>query len=439
MASGRRVLWAVSLGHMSLDMFNGMIAVLLVFISGHLFALTNTQIGLAISIYQLSGALAQPVFGLLGDRTGGRWLGAGGVAWTVALLALALLTAQLTGSYVLLLVMLVPAAFGSAAFHPVGAMHAAEASRERAASNTAIFFLSGQLGLAIGPALAGFLLDQYATHNNLAFTEALGPVYAGRLLETGTVVPVVLLAIIALPAVLFMSITLPPRHLHTAQREAAAAADPSSAAGPLSLPVKAVALLVTVVALRSLLSPGLVAFIPGLFQLKGWDPTEYGIITGVYWVGGGFAGVIIGYLADRWDGRYLIALTLLLAAPAVLALAAFNGVIAFVLALATGALSGGSHSLLVLQAQRLLPGRRGLASGAILGFMFATGALGSLIIGSMADAFGLINAFYVVGGVAVVTAVLSLGLQPDERYQPRRLSETEAEASDPSPVRTGAD
>ena len=47
--------WAVSFGHLTIDMFNGMGPVLLAFLSAHMLPLSNTQIGFAVSAYALVG------------------------------------------------------------------------------------------------------------------------------------------------------------------------------------------------------------------------------------------------------------------------------------------------------------------------------------------------------------------------------------------------
>ena len=67
-----------------------------------------------------------------------------------------------------------------------------------------------------------------------------------------------------------------------------------------------------------------------------------------------------------------------------------------------GLLIGVPHSILVVMAQNLLPKRQGLASGAVLGFMFAAGALGTGLGGNAADFVGLPL-------VMLVMALLPLG------------------------------
>ena len=401
-----RLFWSVSLGHLTVDMFNGSVAVLLTFLSGHLIAMSNTQIGFAISAYQLAGALSQPLCGWLADRSGGRWLGAGGVAWTVSLIALSLALVSLTQSYVLMVIPLVLAALGSGAFHPVGTMHAAESDRLRVTSNLSIFFLMGSLGGALGPAITGILLDRAATRNDV-FTTKLGPVFDGRLLEYGSIAPILVFALVAIPAVLLMAWIIPNAHAHRA-RPAESGRSGRVRFAPLGI-------LVLVITLRGAINPGLVSFLPRLFELRGWSAAEYGLITSLYWIGGGVMGVIFGQLADRYGSRRMIVISLLLAAPAVFALTTVSGALTFVLALAAGAFSGGSHSVIVSMTQKLMPTGRGLASGAALGLIFGTGALGVLVIGAVADRIGLDAAFQFVALVGVVTAAVACLLPEDRR------------------------
>ena len=101
-------------------------------------------------------------------------------------------------------------------------------------------------------------------------------------------------------------------------------------------------------------------------------------------------------------------LSMLSSAPAFYLLPAFDGPIAFLFAIAAGGLSGGAHSLIVVMAQDLIPMRKGFASGAILGFIFGTGAIGTLIIGAVSDYIGLGTTFQIVAVIIAVAGVLSM-------------------------------
>ncbi|MAS36581.1 MAG: hypothetical protein CL610_21430 [Anaerolineaceae bacterium] len=420
-----RLFWAVSLGHFINDTFMSMATVLLAFISVNILPLSKGQIGVILGISALVGSLTQPVFGLLADRNGGRWLGAGGVTWTVGVFTLAMLAAE-SGILPLMVLAFVVPAVGSGAFHPVGSKYAAESDKTHAASNMSYFFLMGQLGLALGPALAGRLLDHAATFNYV-FTDPLGPAFKGTLTEHGTLSPVLLVGLVALPVIGLMFLSIPGNRKHR-QQKAIEDALPKSASPSATIPLLAFAVLISMVTLRSLAQPGVVNFIPVLFQDKGWSPAEYGLITSSFWVGSGIAGVLFGNLADHFDRRWIIGISMMASAPAFFFLPAVDGALAFVLAIAAGALSGASHSIIVVLAQDLLPGSRALASGLILGLIFGMGALGNFLIGWMAETIGLPVAFQVVAGAIVVASLLALAL-------PKQQRETVELVSEPMPTR----
>jgi FSR family fosmidomycin resistance protein-like MFS transporter len=420
----QRLFWSVSIGHTIIDIFNGMGPVLLTFLSAHVIPLTNTQIGFAVSAYQLLGALTQPFFGYLADKTGGRLIGAGGLAWTVCLLVVALLMAA-TGQYLLLLIPFVLAALGSGAFHPVGAMHAAESDNFHVTRNLSIFFFMGQFGGGLGPAIVGYLLDRTATHNTL-FTQGLGPTFSSLLLEHGSVSPVLALSLIAVPSLLWMAAAMPGMRAYAQQRHTRHTTS-SDTRAPLSS--RAALLLVLVVTLRSFANPGSVSFLPVLFALKGWSARDYGLITSLFWIAGGVAGIVCGQIAERYGNRAVISITMILAAVPIFLLSIIESQAAFLLALAAGAFTGASHSLLVALAQRLMPARKGLASGASLGFIFGTGAIGTLIIGALSDRITLPAAFQIIGVVTLITGLLALGLPADRRVP---AVSTRVDALDPA-------
>ncbi|HEX2908563.1 MAG TPA: MFS transporter [Phototrophicaceae bacterium] len=359
-----RLLWAVNLGHMTNDVFMSMRAVLLAFISAAIMPLANWQIGLAISAGELVGAVSQPVFGWLADKTGGRWLGAGGVVWTASGIMLAMLVVAAGGGFWLMLIPLALAALGSGAFHPVGSLYAANVNPARSARNAAFFFMFGQLGLGLGPALAGLLLENARPAQSL-----FGPVFQTIAWERGSISPIFVLLLLVFPAAVLMALTIPNRRDHVAQMPVKTIAAPTERA---AIPVLPFVILLLAVSLRSLANPAIVSFIPQMFQQKGWTPSQYGLLTSAFWVASGIAGIIFGYIGDRFDLRRVVMVSVVIAVPGIFLLPGLDGAPAFALAILVGAMSG-SHSLIVVLAQSLLPGRMGLASGIILGLIFCDG------------------------------------------------------------------
>ena len=398
-----RLLWSVCIGHLTNDIFASMVPVVLTFLAASMLPMSNAQIGLAVSLSQLLGALTQPFFGILADRSGGRWIGSIGLAYHVLAFTLGIALAAWTRQYWLMFLPLVLAPIGSGALHPVGALHAAESQPNRSAFNMALFFLMGQTGLALGPAIAGILLDMA----NPDLLGNLGASVGGHHFGIqDNLTPIMLMALAAIPGVLLMAITIPKHHEHHAalqKRE-----DDDSGRPKQHLPLFAFIILALIVLLRGLGQQGSVAFVPVLFEQKGWDPSAYGAITSSYWIASAFSGLIFGRLADHFDRRKVMMLSMLSSAPAFYLLPAFEGPVAFLLAIAAGGLSGGAHSLIVVMAQDLIPMRKGFASGAILGFIFGTGAIGTLIIGAVSDQIGLSVTFQIVAVVISVAGVLSM-------------------------------
>ena len=372
---------ATILGHFTVDIFASMSTIVVTFFSVPML-LTGAQIGLTLGIYQFIGAVTQPFFGWLTDHKGSRWLGPASVGWIAGFMALSAWVAQSTHNFTLFFVLFSIAALGGGAFHPQGTMHAGSAILSRAATATAVFFLFGQSGLSSGPLLAGFLLEHVGA------------------------VGIVLLALLTMPLLVFMTITM---------RHAGPPAHASTTGAGLHLPQPgvrwgALGLLALVVGLRSWAALGTVAFLPKLFQSMGWDATAYGAITSVFWLASGIAGVVAGHLADRWGRRPVVFGTLLAGSLVLFFLPVNSSWVAFPLAMTVGGMLGASHSILVVIAQALLPGRKAFASGVTLGYIFGTGALATWVIGALADVWGLAFMIQIGAGVGIAAALLALAL-----------------------------
>ena len=371
---------AVALSHFTVDILNGQTGILLAVLSTPL-GLSNQNIGLIATTYSIFGALAQPFFGWLSDRNGGRWTTAGGVLWMAACFSLVALA---PGWWAL--VFLVIGALGSAAFHPPGANQATQAGLThmagRAATAASLFFLFGQGGLSLGPALGGFILDHLDR--------------AGLLLITIPIIPIGLLAAYQL------------RH---------SAPHPSSAPNrSTTAPQPSFALLGVIMLMAGLHTWGQMAtttFAPKFFHDLGMSSTIYGAIIALFMGGSAVGGVTGGILADRWGRRQIITLSLGLSVISFYILPIASGGWLYVASFVAGFLNGAPHSTLVTMAQRALPGRGGLASGIILGFMFTAGALGAYLSGAVADRIGLAQTLQGNALVAFLATLVSLILWLD--------------------------
>jgi FSR family fosmidomycin resistance protein-like MFS transporter len=369
-----RSLRAVVFGHLVVDLLNAVRPLLLAVLSVPL-GLTNALIGLVSLLYTISGSLLQPVFGWLADRYGPRPLIASGILWLTATFGLAVIAPGRTA-----LVLLILGGIGSAAFHPVGATEATRAARQhlqgQETTAASFFFLLGQIGFILAPAVGGPLLDRWGPAGLLAF---LPPALASGILAA--------------------------RDVGDGERPEpiTAPAEPIKRAwGFASLAFAAV------IALQSWSQTNMVTYMPKYYSDLGYRPAVYGLLLAAFMVGTAIGGISGGWLGDRRSRRAIVSATL---AAAGIPLALFPSLgttgWAYLLALSSGALTAASYSILIVHGQAMLPGRRGASSGLVMGFAFASGSLGTLLSGVMADRVGFAPVYWCTAAICVVAGILA--------------------------------
>lgn len=379
-----RIYLAIILGHFTIDVFNSSAPVLVTFLSVPM-GLTAAQLGLAIGSYQLIASVTQPLFGWLADRLGSRWLGPFSITWTVSFVAVAVSMAE--HSFWVFMIPFSVAAIGSGAFHPLATMHAGTIHLRRAATATAIFFLFGQGGLATGPALTGAILELW-----------------GRAGIYGLVV-------LSIPVLFFVAYGM----RHTGVKISSDSPPLQSTLSLADMQWGIIGLLMLIIGLRSWIFLGTVSFLPKLYQEMGWSAGGYGLITGVFWLASAVAGVVGGHLADRWGRRQVVSISLLLGSILLYFLPFISHWSAYGLVIMSSGLLGASHSILVVIAQALLPGRKAFVSGVTLGYMFGSGAVAVWGVGIMADMWALapvIQAGTILGLAAAILANFLPTTQP---------------------------
>lgn len=368
---------AVVLGHLIVDLLNAERPLLLAVLSIPL-GLTNALIGLVGLLQTICGSLLQPVFGWLADRVGPRPLVTSGILWMTATFGLAVVAPGRAA-----LVLLILGGIGSAAFHPAGAMEATRAARvhleTQETTAASLFFLLGQVGFILAPAIGGPLLDRWGPPGLLAL------------------IP------LALPTELLAARDVADGEQPT-QASATADAGSSSSAGGLASVAFA-----GVIAIQSWAQTNMVSYLPKYYSDLGVRPSVYGLLAATFMVGTALGGVTGGWLGDRGSRRMIVSLTLV-AAGVPLALYPSLGTTAWAypLALVSGALTGASYSILIVRGQKLLPGRRGASSGLVMGFAFASGSLGTLLSGVQADQVGFAPVFWSTAAICVLGGALAL-------------------------------
>ena len=108
------------------------------------------------------------------------------------------------------------------------------------------------------------------------------------------------------------------------------------------------------------------------------------------------AGTLIGGpIGDRFGRKYVIWFSILGVAPFTLLLPHANFTWTIVLAVIIGFILASAFSAIIVHAQELLPGRVGMVSGLFFGFAFGMGALGSALLGKLADRTSIGEVFFI--------------------------------------------
>ena len=366
---------SIALSHFMVDTFNASRPVLLTYLG-----LSESQIALFSSIYIWASALTQPVFGWISDRIGPRWLAAGGVLWMTVFYSAALFFPGNTG-----LACLIIAAFGSSAFHPVGAVQATLRGRDllkgRETTATSLFFMAGQLGHFIGPIMTGFILASYKIPGLF-------------------IVPIV-----SIPVGFALLHQLRANQPHPKP-------DQTHRSNRAQVSLIFIVILALVAALQSWAQSNMVNLIPKYIKDLGQGATIYGSMAGLFMGGSALGNVFGGYFGDRYSKRFIAAGVLFLSAiPIYIAsLIGWSWWLYLLIPLA-GAFTGAVHSIMVVFAQRIIPGGMALASGLALGFIFSSGALGLLYTGHLAELYGFPFVLTMTTAMVLIASPLALLLK----------------------------
>jgi len=366
---------AASLTHFFVDVLNNSRTLVIALLAVSL-GMSNTQVGFALLIYNIGSAVSQPLFGLAADRFGPRWMVVGGMGWMIALYSLASL-----GSDMVALVAITMAGLGSGSFHPAGTKVASESSQEARTQAASIFFASGQIGLFVGPIMSGVILDLW-----------------GR---PGYIILPVLALIALVNGWRSVPSTKPSTHFGLEDTLSRDQAQPS----PLKPLVRQTTrsrqrkgnrfrliFLVVVIVCTSTMAIAIMNFAPKLFTDQGYKPSYVGWTAGLYMLGSALGGIVGGTVADRVGRRFAIGLGMAGALLPIYFYIPIGDPWRFPLLLLAGFFGGMPHSVLVIIAQSFLPRRRAFASGLILGLMFFAGAIGSTLLGVIADRTALDSA-----------------------------------------------
>lgn len=369
---------ALSSGHLATDLAQGSLAALLPFLQRE-FDLSYAMLAALVLAATFSSSIIQPVFGLLSDARGGFWLLPGGVA--VAGVGMAL--ASVAPTYPLVVLSVLVAGVGVAAYHPEASKFASYVSGGRRASGMAYFSIGGNLGFALGPLVASTAILALGLHGGL---------------------------VLAIPGLLVAGalIAVRPYLAAFAPTVATRAATIASARND----GRGLSLLLGVIGLRSVAHMGLFTFVP-LWEVAKGNGEAYGTRLLALFLFAGAVGTLFGgALADRFGRRPVLRWSFVVSAPLILVYVLAGGVVGAVALALSGAAVIGTFGVSLVMSQEYMPGRVGMASGLTIGFAIGLGGVAALVLGAVADAIDLQAALLATIAGPVLAFLLTLVLPP---------------------------
>jgi len=384
-----RPLITLFLGHLTIDLYAGLLPVLFPVLSRD-YDLDLATVGLVALAYSGVGSISQPLFGWLADRYGTRLTGVA-LVWTAVTFA----AIAVAPSFWVIVALAGAAGLGSGAFHPFGALNAnAVIDERRRNSAMSVYASGGTVGFAVGPLIGVALLALFGIRG------------IALMVVPGTLIAVWLLLEMRRIAV-----------KGTGSRRGRAGLPP--------IPWLPLAAVIIVMMSRSWTMSSLQAFIPTWYDDLGYSEAFYGFLATTITLASALGTLGSGSLADRHGRRALIVGSLVATIPAILLFTQFTGGIAFLTGALVGILAASTAPLLLVMAQQLMLGRAGVASGLILGLGFVTGAIGVPVTGAIADAFSIETAMRAQTVVILLAIPVAL-LLPNEL----RLKQLQERGSD---------
>ncbi len=370
----RRGIAALSAGHFATDFSNGALPALLPFLVTR-FDLTYTQVGALMLVSALASSIIQPLFGLWSDRRGALWLLPAGVA--LAGVGMALAAASPSYSFCILAVTI--SGIGTAAYHPEGSKFAAYVSGTRRASGMSLFSIGGNLGVALGALSTAPLLLLLGRPGGLLIA-----------------VPSLVVAVLLVATLAYLRSFEPER-----RRTLELAGDDRPGA---------LAILLGVVAVRSVGWFGLLTFVP-LWAVSLGRSESYGNnLLALMLFTGGVGTLVAGPLADRIGRRPVLVGSLVATPLLTLIFVAVGGALGAAALALVGVCVVGTFGVTGVMSQEYLPSRIGLASGLVIGFSIGLGGIAALALGAVADAVDLETAMYACAVIPALAVVLGLML-----------------------------
>ncbi|MBP2133634.1 FSR family fosmidomycin resistance protein-like MFS transporter [Methanomicrobium sp. W14] len=310
--------------------------------------------GLLVTAFNLTSSFTQPVIGWLYDNKGIS------IPVPVSILFSAFFMSFLVfvqHSYTMMMLFGIGAAFGHAFFHPsaLGLVSRLAKGANRG-KLTSLFVVGGNLGFAIGPLLAGFVVAVYGLNG------------IGLLFIPG------LLMALALTKVLPKNFNKNPE-----------VNESKHVPGEQTFPYLPITLLVVASAFRSWVIFASIAYLPTYLTNEGFSLVVANVLTSLMLIAGVIGQIIGATISDKYGRKEYTLFGLIAAIPPFILFLGTKGIISIIALVAFGYFLWSTFSVTVAMSHELAPKGTGTVSGLMLGLAVGAGGLGVAATGFVAD------------------------------------------------------
>lgn len=341
-------------------------------------SLTYAQIGWIAFTLNMTSSVMQPVVGLWSDRRPTPWLLLAGMVSSMIGIA----SIAFAPSFWLILLAVVCIGLGSAVFHPEGSRVVYLAAGNKRGLAQSIYQVGGNFGSSLAPLMTIFIFVPLGQR---------GAIWG--VLLAAAAIAILLFVVPWYKSQLAVHGTIKIKKNLKAKIEQQI---------PKKVLILGMSILMTIVFTRSWYT----AAIGNYYQFYVRD--HYGLTVQqaqiplyMFMIFGVIGTLFGGMFADRIGRKNMMTISLVGSIPLALILPHIPLVWVYPAVALLGLILQSGFSVSVVYAQELMPGKVGTASGLITGFAFGMGAVGSVVLGNLADIKGM-------EFVMIMTSFLSL-------------------------------
>jgi FSR family fosmidomycin resistance protein-like MFS transporter len=357
-----KVLGAISFSHFLNDMMQSLIVSIYPLLKGE-FQLSFVQIGAITLTYQVCASVLQPVIGIYTDKHPKPYSLSIGMSFTLV----GILVLAFAPSYGALLAGAALVGAGSAIFHPESSRLARLASGGRHGLAQSIFQVGGNVGSAMGPLIAAWIIIPRGQKSLAWFSLAA------------------LLAIVVLANV---GAWYKRRHLDRvgAPKSRTVAASPF----PPRTVAWAIGILVVLIFSKYFYIASISSYY-NFYLIEKFHVSMQAsqIYLFVFLLAMALGTLVGGPVGDRIGRKRVIWVSILGVAPFTMLLPFVDLTWTCILSFVVGLILSSAFSAIVVFAQELMPGKVGAVSGLFFGFAFGIGGIGAAVLGAVADSYGI--------------------------------------------------